>query len=166
MSENSETEQIIYLHVAKIVTDKSGYIYNPDVLQMVQINDVVRISFEVDFEQITYWNHDSPYVKIINRTGDEFLGEIQNINRIVDTNSYPLGVGERIRFNVKNIIEIPGTSEIFANHVTGKYVPATGPLFTIQAEESDDSDSASENSNAPKTESANVSDYTDCSDSE
>lgn len=154
MSETSETDKKIYLHVAKLITNKSGYIYNNSVLQQLQINDIVRISYEIDFEQIAYWNHDSPYVKIINIVNDKVLGEIQDINRIGNTNNYPLNIGERVWFKLNNIIELLTTAERFNTHITTVHVEVTGPLYTIQSDDS-----------STNNESDNESDYTSCSES-
>lgn len=162
-----ETQDKIYLHVAKVITDKNGFIYNSRVLDQIAIGNVVRLSFEVDCEDLDYWTHDAPYVKIIMKNMDEYMvGDVQNINRIANTNSYPLMVGERIWFKLENIIEIPsdlyGNTADFDKFITEDYVPATGPLYTIK-----DSDTYSCNDSSSSVKSSGTSSerYSTCSDS-
>ena len=157
-SSEYESNEKIYIHTAKITTDDHGYIYNPKILKYITVDHIVRISFEVVFNQIEYWNHDAPYVKIVMQSTDGLLGEVQNINRIPNTNNYPLAIGERIWFKLNNIIEIPGeyNNDKFVKYLTKKYVMTTGPLYTIESDDSssdsdlkplmrgDDSDSAQE----------------------
>lgn len=142
----SEKDERINLHNAKLITDKKGYIYMPHVLDLIDIDSIVRISFEVDFTQIKLWSHDSPYVKVLEKHDDgSILGEIENVNRL-ETNNYPLSVGERIWFRKENIIEIPIENK-YNTFLTQNRVAATGPLYTIESdiesEMESDSDSCS-----------------------
>jgi hypothetical protein len=140
----SEKEERIYLHNAKLITDNKGYIYNPDVLTLVNIGHIVRISFEVDFIQIKIWSHDSPYVKVLLKNTDgSILGEIENINRL-ETGNYPLSVGERIWFRKENIIEIPSDNNLYNTYLTKDKVTATGPLYTIESDIESDSETESD----------------------
>ena len=141
----SEDKERLYLHFAKIITDKRGYIYMPAVLDLVDINHIVRISFEVDFVHIKLWSHDSPYIRIIDKNEDgSMLGEIVDVNRI-ETCNYPLAIGERIWIRKENIIEIPDlyNNYEFSNLLTENKVVATGPLYTVESDSDNESDSDS-----------------------
>jgi len=146
-AENSEMEvdNIVDLHTAKCITDDRGYIYKPEVLNKLNINDIVRISFTLDTERDDIWCHDAPYVKIIIIDDiNNIMGEIINIGR-QQTNMYPLNVGEKIWFVNNNIIGIPANTQEFKNLLTSDHVQCTGPLYTvIYDENSSDDDSSSD----------------------
>jgi hypothetical protein len=167
-----ENNDKIFMHTAKITTDKNGYIYKPKVLNSIGVGHVVRLSFEVDFEEIVYWTHDAPYVKILMTNKDGYMvGEIQNINRVAGTNKYPLMVGDRIWFKLENIIEIPsnlyGNDDGFTKFITKDFVRATGPLYTIETSDVYSCDgSSSSQCSCVSDENSDTSSCETCSDSD
>ena len=143
-SHQIEVDNIVDLHKAKCIIDNRGYIYNPEILNKLNINDIVRISFTLDTEREDTWCHDSPYVKInLIDDNENIMGEIVNIDR-QQTNMYPLNIGEKIWFVKNNIIEIPANKQEFKSLLTSDRVQCTGPLYTvIYDENSSDSDDSS-----------------------
>jgi hypothetical protein len=156
-----DIDEKINIHIAKRVIDDNCIIYQDNVVDIVEVGDIVRISFELIDELDEYWYHDAPYLKVIKIHSNKLLGEIQNINRMT-TNKYPLAIGERIWFGIENIIEIPRarqSSEKYNTHLTTKTVSCTGPLFTVN-----DADSCSytdTNSNSSMDGSRDESDSSD-----
>ena len=73
-SENNENR--IHLHVAKHIINEDAYIFRPEVLNTISIDDIVRISYVVDYSPYSSWSHDSPFVKIIKRDNTDFLGTV------------------------------------------------------------------------------------------
>lgn len=144
-----EVDNIIELHTAKCIIDDRGYIYKPEVLNKLDINDIVRISFILDTEREDIWCHDSPHVKIhLIDDINNVMGEIVNIDR-QQTNMYPLNVGEKIWFTKSNIIGILANTQEFKNLLTSEHVQCTGPLYTVvYDEESEDGSSSDEYSTA------------------
>lgn len=152
----------IFLHTAKITINKDAFIFKPEIINLVKVGNVVRISFEVECE-LPVWNHDSPYVKIIKVDGEALLGEIQDINRISRTNKYPLNIGDQIWFKKNNIIEVPielNSNTQFKGLLTSDRVTANGPLYTIESDY--ESESGSEHDSEPNDDSYSES----CSDSD
>lgn len=153
-------EDKLCLHEAKFVTDDTGRIYDMMVLDTLEVDYIVRISFTADSD-LTDWTHDSPYVQIKELFPDgRVRGIIYNYNRQL-TNKYPLNIGESIWFDVKNIIEIPlnidnynyerNKKEQLRFYLTDKILPCTGPLFTVlesDSESDSDSDNESDDSNS------------------
>jgi hypothetical protein len=145
----TDIDEKINIHIAKRIIDDNCIIYQDNVIDLIEVDDIVRISFELTYDNDIYWYHDAPYVKVIKIHSNKLLGEVQNINRMI-TSKYPLAIGERIWFSIENIIEIPRAmqpSEKYNNHLTTKIVSCTGPLFTINdADSSSYSDSDSNSS--------------------
>ena len=110
-SSESGDENRIHLHVAKHIINEDAYIFRPEVLNTISIDDIVRISYVIDYSPYSSWSHDSPFVKIIKRDGADFLGTVLDINRIRNTNKYLLNIGEKVWFNTSNIIEISTNSK-------------------------------------------------------
>jgi hypothetical protein len=149
-------EQSLIIHTAKNIINEQCYIYKTEVLHNLKPSIIVRIAYK--------WTHDSPYLKIIHiedciNVNKNILGEIANINRL-DSNNYPLNVGDRIWFNPANIIEIPygiydGEIEL-KKYITDKKVPCSGPLFCIDIDDSDSSisDSGSDSDSEIETNSS------------
>lgn len=132
-TENSQLEigNILELYTAKCIIDNRCYIYKPEVLNYLAINDIVRISFTLDTEREDIWCHDSPYVKIIIiDSTNNIMGEVINIDR-QETNMYPINIGEKIWFSKSNIIEIPANKNEFKYLLTSDHVQCTGPLYTV-----------------------------------
>jgi hypothetical protein len=139
-----EVDNIVDLHKAKCITDDRGYIYNPEVLNKLNVNDIVRISFILDTDREDIWCHDSPYVKIhLIDDINNVMGEIVNIDR-QQTNMYPLNVGEKIWFVKNNIIEIPANTQEFKSFLTSDHVQCTGPLYTVLYNEDEEDESSSD----------------------
>lgn len=133
-----EENEKFSIHKAKIISNNLGNIYDKDVLKQLEIGNVVRISFIVLDNHFDDWTHDSPYLKIIKKNKNLYLGEVQNINRIKNTNKYPLPIGEKIWFNEENIIEIPNNQnsiKSFDSFLTNEYISITGPLYTIKSDD-------------------------------
>jgi hypothetical protein len=152
-----QDDENICIHIAKHVIDDNCIIYDPKVINMVRIDDVVRISFELTKDNDYYWNHDAPFAKIVKIHKDSILGEVQDINRMI-TNKYPIKVGDRVWFTRDNIIEIPQryqanqANNIYKKYLTESVVQCTGPLFTIEDSDSDsDSSNGEDNSNDDET---------------
>jgi hypothetical protein len=143
----------IHLHIAKRILNEHCFIFKPEVLNIVNNNNIVRISFTIDTDE-DIWTHDSPYVKIIQKKGEHLLGEILDIDR-QESDLYPLRVGENIWFKKENIIEIinePGDKSFnkkFNNFLTEEKVQCTGPIFAIAHEYHSSSESDSEDDPNP-----------------
>ncbi len=134
----------LHIHTAKQIINENTYIYKPEILSDLYINDIIRISYITYYNNLTSWNHDAPFLKIIAVEGDNFLGEIMDINRIKNTNKYILNIGEKIWFHKSNVIEVQ-TTEKNKCYLTNEKVLCTGPLLTIEEEESSsDSDYTSD----------------------
>ena len=141
--EDMDVDSSIEFHEAKIIVDSRCFVYKTQVLNKLEVNDTVRISFTLE-SPLDTWAHDTPFVKILQINPDtNILGEIMNINR-QETDKYPLNVGEKIWFKKNNIIEIVANRPILKNLLTSEKVVCTGPLFTIVYDDSDESDSESE----------------------
>src|SRR6478609_2773593 len=128
----TKMEKKLQIHVAKWIIDDNAIIYKPNVTELLEVDDIVRISFELINDIDVYWYHDAPYVKIVKIHDNKLLGEVQNIDRMI-TSKYPLAIGERVWFSIENIIEIPRSiqqSDKYNNHLTSETVQCTGPLCT------------------------------------
>jgi hypothetical protein len=138
-----EKEKILKLYTAIKTIDRCGRVYDPKVLDVVDVGNVVRIYFTVDNPNT--WGHDAPFVKVIDKEGDELLCEVEDINR-KETDQYPLEIYEKIWIRREHIIEIPiegeNKPEVFRQFLTKSKVTATGPLYTVDYQ-SDDSDTDS-----------------------
>lgn len=142
---SSEKDDKIYLHFAKCIINEDAYIYNNDVLNVIDVDSIVRISYVVDYSPIESWNHDAPFLKIVKKNDSEFLGIILDKNRIKNTNKYLLNIGEKVWLHKDNIIEIL-TDVRSERFLTSDKVQCTGPLFTIESDSDSDSDSNSDSS--------------------
>lgn len=142
MTDSESEDENITLHTAKCIIDNTTYVYFPKVTNMIKQGLIVRISFECKTN--IFWNHDAPFVNIIEIDRDSnILGEVLNIRRIENTNSYPLAIGDRIWFKKENIIEIPNFEEDpeFNKMLTIDRVQCTGPLYTVKNDDSSDDES-------------------------
>ncbi len=147
----------IHLHKAKKISDYYGNVYSLDVLNEIDVEDIVRISFIIEDHYLDdSWTHDSPYILIIKKDKSEdedtveiLVGEIYSHNR-QETDKYPISINERVLFSKNNIIEIPvnlqqyGNKEKFIKHLTYEKIPITGPLYTIEDEDSSEEENDSE----------------------
>jgi len=128
--------------VAKRVVNWNGCILNKEILKKLQINDIVRISMHVS-KKSNYCPKiykDSPYIKIKEIKGNYMLGEILDVYRHQPDNNYPLRIGEHIWIQFNNIIEIPlqlYNRDDMNSFNTNEYVRHTGPLETIDSDNSD-----------------------------
>lgn len=153
----------ITIYNAKHIINDYCHIYNKTVLDTVKIGYVVRIGYKVDHQFDDMWKHDNPYVKIIDIDhNNNILGEIMNINHI-ESNQYPIGMGDRIIFKMENIYEIPycNNEEYEHNliaHITEKRVQCSGPLFCVDIEEDSSSDEDSTDGSMIAESSSDVSD--------
>lgn len=124
------------IHKAKIITDWDGRIYTPDILILLEVGLVVRISFVVEDHPFDVWSHDAPYLKIESIRRDQISGTVLDIKRYKTYEKYPVQVNEVINFKKENIIEIPSKYQTvglpLSAYYTDEYVPVTGPLFTIE----------------------------------
>lgn len=165
---NEFTNDKIQLHKAKHVIDHMCRIFDPSVLNLIKLNNVVRISFTIDSDS-DKWTHDSPFVKVLHIKNDELYGEILDINKQI-TDKYPLNVGEKIWFKKENIIEIGNLNQVtFDNILTNERVLASGPLFTVLSEDSDsepDSESCESSSNSGSESNTEEGSYDTVSDSD
>jgi hypothetical protein len=151
----SNYDEKIRLHIAKKIIDNHGFIYNPEILKLINVDSLVRISYYLNVSNPETWSFDAPYVRIIRTTKKNLLGEICDIGRQI-TNMYPLNIGDKIWFDKTNIIEIPikhspldiqyqnvDNNTKFIKFVTTNKVPCTGPLYCIESDSEDESDSDS-----------------------
>jgi hypothetical protein len=161
----------IKLHQAKIVSAWNGLIFNPEAVQLVKQDYIVRISLYISktsrFNDWIY-DFDSPYIKIVeiinNEDGEELLlGEVQKQYRTDDDFKYPVRTGDRIWFKREHIIEIPiewqsDDEKLLLNPLlTKKYISVTGPLYTI-SDAGISSDEEDSNSNTSDSDSDSDSD--------
>lgn len=132
-----ESHEMVELHKAKCVINEDGFIFNEDVLMEVCIGFVVRISMTLDDPPLNLWSHDAPYVEIVKSENGKLLGEVLDSDRDIDCNRYPIATGDKVWFELSNIIEIPikdqstKKSKLIKKHLTKDTVPITGPLYTV-----------------------------------
>ncbi len=60
-----DTSDRCKIHKAKLVINWNGQIFNPEVLDLIDIDDIVRLSFQIKKQFRDKWSHDAPYVKIV-----------------------------------------------------------------------------------------------------